>query len=131
MRTLRSASAGSADFTALLSADSASRGLPVVCTTIAELVNRNRPLVIILYNKDGRDFLLMSNNARGVMKIPTDGFGTAAPITEPVKTETAGIGYEKITSMTGIEQMDLLDAERSIVLARTAAGLNLSAVPLP
>jgi hypothetical protein len=33
--------------------------------------------------------------------------------------------------MTGIEQMDLLDAQRSIVLARTSAGLNLSAVPLP
>jgi hypothetical protein len=33
--------------------------------------------------------------------------------------------------MTGIEQMDLLDAQRSIVLARTSSGLNLSAVPLP
>ena len=65
------------------------------------------------------------------MKIPTDAFGTAAPITEPVKSETAGISYEKITSMIGIEQMDLLDAQRSIVLARTSAGLNLAAVPLP
>jgi len=42
-----------------------------------------------------------------------------------------GIAYEKITSMSGIEQMDLLDAQRSIVLARTSNGLNLSAVPLP
>ena len=32
---------------------------------------------------------------------------------------------------TGIEQMDQLDARRSIVLARTASGLNLTAVPLP
>jgi hypothetical protein len=33
--------------------------------------------------------------------------------------------------MKGIEQMDLLDGQRSIVLARTGGGLNLSAVTLP
>lgn len=107
-------------------------GSKVVGTTIAELGNMNRPLDMFAYKKDGRDFLLMSNNARGVMKIPMDSFGTAAPITEPVKADTAGVPYEKVASMTGIEQMDQLDAQRSITLARTAAGaLNLSAVPLP
>jgi len=106
-------------------------GSKVVGTTIAELGNRNRPLDMIVYKKDGHDFLLMSNNARGVMKIPMDSFGTAAAITAPVKEETAGIAYEKIASMTGIEQMDQLDAQRSLVLARTQTGLNLSAVPLP
>jgi hypothetical protein len=34
--------------------------------------------------------------------------------------------------MAGIEQMDQLDAQRSMVIARTQAGaLNLSAMPLP
>jgi hypothetical protein len=33
--------------------------------------------------------------------------------------------------MTGIEQMDQLDAQHSIVLARAGSGLNLAAVPLP
>ena len=107
------------------------KGSKVVGTTIAELGSGNRPLDMILYKKNGHEFLLMSNNARGVMKIPTDAFGSATPITEPVKSETAGVPYEKITSMTGIEQMDLLDAQRSIVLARTSSGLNLAAVPLP
>jgi hypothetical protein len=107
------------------------KGSKVVGTTIAELGNMNRPLDMILYRKDGHEFLLMSNNARGVMKIPTDGFGTAAPITAPVKTETAGIAYETVASMKGIEQLDLLDAQHSIVLARTAGALNLAAVPLP
>jgi hypothetical protein len=106
-------------------------GSKVVGTTIAELGNRNRPLDMILYTKGGREFLLMSNNSRGVMKIPTEGFGTAAAITEPVKTETGGVSYETVASMTGIEQMDQLDAQRSIVLARTGGALNLSAVPLP
>ena len=46
-------------------------------------------------------------------------------------TETSGIGYETIASMKGVEQMDLLDAQRSIVLARANGALNLSAVSLP
>ena len=33
--------------------------------------------------------------------------------------------------MTGIEQMDQLDAQHSIALARTGGTLNLAAVPLP
>jgi hypothetical protein len=33
--------------------------------------------------------------------------------------------------MRGIEQMDLLDAQNSIVVARAATGLNLQVVPLP
>ena len=84
----------------------------VMGTTIAELGNRNRPLDMIVYKKDGQEFLLMSNTSRGVMKIPTDGFGAAAAITAPVKTETGGVGYETIASMKGIEQLDLLDANR-------------------
>ena len=56
-------------------------GEKVLGTTIAELGNRNRPLDMILYKKDGKEFLLMSNNSRGVMKIPTAGFG--APPASP------------------------------------------------
>ena len=107
------------------------KGSKVLGTTIAELGAGNRPLDMVLYTKDGKDYLLMSNNSRGVMKIPTAGFGSAAPITAKVTTETGGITYETIASMKGVEQMDLLDAQRSIVLARTPAGLNLSAVALP
>ena len=107
-------------------------GAKVVGTTIAELGNRNRPIDMIVYKKDGREFLLMSNTARGVMKIPTDGFATAAPITQPVKSETGGVGYETIATMKGIVQLDLLDAGRTIVLTRGDDGaLNLATVALP
>jgi hypothetical protein len=87
---------------------------------------------MILYSKDGQEFLLTANNSRGVMKVPTKAFANATPITAPVQSETAGVPFEKITSMTGIEQLDKLDAANSIVIARTAAGgLNLQVVPLP
>jgi hypothetical protein len=107
-------------------------GAKVMGTTIAELGNGNRPLDMIVYQKNGKEFLLMSNNSRGVMKIPTEGFGSAAGITKPVAGEKAGIEYETIAALTGVEQLDLLDAQNTILLARTKAGvLNLDVVALP
>jgi hypothetical protein len=106
-------------------------GAKVRGTTIAELGAGNRPLDMIVYRKDGREFLLMSNNSRGVMKIATEGIGKATPITTPVETETGGIPYEKIASMTGVEQLAKLDDRQSLVLARTGGALNLQAVALP
>ena len=106
-------------------------GEKVVGTTIAEFGAGNQPLDMIQYQKEGKSYLLMSNSRRGVMKIPTADFGSAGAITERVGG-TAGVPYETIASMTGVEQLDKLDANRSIVIATTATGdRNLSAVPLP
>jgi hypothetical protein len=112
--------------------DSLKSGAKVMGTTIAELGNRNRPLDMIVYQKNGQEFLLMSNNSRGVMKIPTANFGDAASITTRVTTEKGGIGYESVAALKGVEQLDLLDANNTIILARTDAGvLNLDVVALP
>ena len=102
-------------------------------TTIAELGNRNRPLDMIVYQKDGKDYLLMSNTSRGVMKIPTEHFGHQAGLTEPVSDgNQAGISYETIAQLTGVEQLDLLDDDHAVVIARNEAGqANLEAVMLP
>ena len=101
-------------------------------TTIAELGNRNRPTDMIVYNKGGKDYLLIANTSRGVMKVPTEGFAAAGGITAPVKTETSGVGFEPVTSLKGVEQLDLLDAQRAIVLTRGESGaLSLQAVVLP
>jgi hypothetical protein len=101
-------------------------------TTIAEFGGGNRVLDMIVYRKGGQEFLLTANNSRGVMKIPTSTFASATPITTPVETETGGVPFETVTSMTGIEQLDKLDDNNSIVIARTAAGgINLQTIPLP
>ena len=106
-------------------------GEKLVGTTIAELGNRNRPLDMVIYSKDGKDYILMSNTSRGVMKIPTEGFGTQEGITTEID-DKAGISYDTITAMTGIEQLDLFDDDHSIVIARTdSGGLNLEKVALP
>ena len=106
-------------------------GAKVRGKTIAELGAGNRPLDMIVYKKDNKEYLLMSNNSRGVMKIPTAGFGSAKPITAPVDSETAGVPYETITGMKGVEQLAKLDDQRSLILARADGALNLQAVPLP
>ncbi len=72
-------------------------GAHVKGTTIAELGNRNQPLDMIMYQKDGKDYLLMTNSSRGVMKIPTEGAGEAPGITDPVPGGgKKGLGYETI-----------------------------------
>jgi hypothetical protein len=106
-------------------------GEKLVGTTIAELGNRNRPLDMVVYSKDGKDYILMSNTSRGVMKIPTEGFDTPEGITTPI-ADKAGIRYDTIVAMTGVEQLDLFDDGYSIVIARTESGaLNLEKVALP
>src|SRR6185295_494303 len=74
-------------------------GAKVRGRTVAELGNMNRPLDMVVYRKNGREFVLMSNDSRGVMKIPTESFATANPIAARVATEKAGIGYETIRSL--------------------------------
>jgi hypothetical protein len=72
----------------------------------------------------------MSNSKHGVLKVGTDGFASAAPITARVGG-TAGVPFETIGAMVNVEQMDLLDAGRTIVISRGTSGRNLTAVVLP
>lgn len=108
-------------------------GSKVRGTTIGEFGNRNRPIDMIIYKKDGQDFILMSNNVRGVMKVPTSPFSKAPGIMSAVHDpETAGVPFETISSLKGVQQLDLLDQAHALVLVRSDAGaLNLEAVGLP
>ncbi len=105
-------------------------GAKVKGKTIAEFGNRNRPLDIIVYQQGGKDFLLMANSARGVIKVATDQIVGASSITAKV-ADTQGLKFEKI-AWDGINQLDLLDARHALVL-RGAAGKpqNLETLALP
>jgi hypothetical protein len=49
-----------------------------------------------------------------------------------VDAETAGVKFEPVASMKGVEQLDLLDGTNTIVLSRSSAGaLDLQVVALP
>ncbi|WP_165231688.1 hypothetical protein [Aquisphaera insulae] len=106
-------------------------GARVKGTTIAELGNHNKPLDMIVYQKDGRDFILMANSSRGVMKIPADRAGTQEGIIRRV-SDRAGLPYETVDGLKGIEQLDKLGKESAVVLARGENGrLDLKTIALP
>lgn len=105
-------------------------GQKVMGTTIAELGNRNRPLDMIVYQKAGKDFILMNNSSRGVMKLATDKLGEFPGITK--QTEGAGVPYETLAEFKGVEQLDLYDAKHALMLVRGEGGsLDLKTVALP
>ncbi len=107
-------------------------GTKVVGTTIAELGNRNRPLDMIVYKQGGVDHVLMSNSARGVMKMSMQGIGNYDGITDRVEEEKGGLPYETIEALQGIEQLDQLDDANVVILARAESGsLDLKTIPLP
>lgn len=106
-------------------------GSKVMGTTIAELGAGNQPIDMVLYNKAGHEYVLMANTRHGVLKISTDQFATASGLTTKIDT-TAGVPAEKITSVTNVVQLSLLDATHSVMLMKTTAGaFNLAAVDLP
>ncbi len=108
-------------------------GEKITATTVAELGNRNRPLDMISYEKGGDGFLLLSNSARGVMKITTAGLKEAKALTEPVGGGgTAGQSFVSVEGLTGVVQMDKLNDTSALVLVQSEGGpQNLKTVALP
>jgi hypothetical protein len=105
-------------------------GAKVMGTTIAELGNRNRPLDMIVYTRGGRDYILMNNSSRGVMKMSTDSIDAMPAIT--AHTEIAGLKYETISDLKGVQQLDQFDRERAAILIGSDAGsVDLKTIPLP
>ena len=109
-------------------------GEKIMGKTIAELGNRNKPLDMIVYNKEGQDYLLLSNSSRGVMKMKL----SMSDIEEvdAIKARvggggTAGLGYETMKQFEGVVQLDKLDARHAVMLVATDSGLNLQTVALP
>ena len=97
-------------------------------TTVAELGNRNRPLDMIVYKKDGKDYVLMSNSARGIMKISTDKLAENTGLTSRVSGGgVAGQPYETISSWEDIVQLDKLNETHALVVS----GTTLKSVELP
>jgi hypothetical protein len=104
-------------------------GAKVKGSTIAELGNHNRPLDMIVYKKGGRDYFLMANSSRGVMKLPADGLDGYKPIL--AQTEVTGVPYETIAGLKGVQQLDKLDDGNALMLIDNEGSLDLRTIALP
>jgi hypothetical protein len=106
-------------------------GKKVKGTTVAELGNRNRPLDMVVYEKGGKEFILMANSDRGVMKIPTEGIDKVEAITKKVN-DKAGLKYETIDALKGVMHLCRFDKDHALVVIRTDGGnYNLETIELP
>jgi len=99
--------------------------------TVAELGNRNRPLDMVVYKKDGKQFILMANSARGMMKISTDNIDREEGITERI-SDKAGQTYETIESLNNVVELDRLNEANALVIIDNKDGsLDLKTIALP
>ena len=106
-------------------------GAKIKGKTIAELGNRNRPLDMIVYQKGGKDYLLLANSSRGIMKINADDIAGAESITERV-ADKKGVTYQTIEEWKGVEQLDTFDQKNALVLRKGDGGaVSLESLPLP
>ena len=104
-------------------------GSKVKGVTIAELGNRNRPLDMIAYHKDGHEYILMANSSRGVMKVKADDLDRYQAIT--AHTEIAGVPYETLADIKGVQQLDKLDDANAVILSDASGSLDLKTIALP
>jgi hypothetical protein len=101
--------------------------------TVAELGNRNRPLSMIVYQKGGKDYVLMANSSRGLMKIKLDGVDTITAITAPVRggTGKAGLTYDTIEGKQGVRKLDAFDKDHCVVLLENKGRMDMETMELP
>ncbi len=111
-------------------AEAHARRAKVMGMTIAELGNMNRPLDMIAYKKDGHDYILMANSARGVMKLDASRPRFLPQITDKI-AGTKGVPYETIEALQGVRRLDRLDEGSALAMVATGDALNLTTIALP
>ncbi len=104
--------------------DELSNGKHIKGRTVAELGAGNSPLDMISYKKDGKQYFLMSNSHRTVMRLDYENIANfKETLTEPV-TEfyvATGVPYDNLP-MPYVQQMDNLDDTHVVYIQRVGNG---------
>ncbi|GJM33719.1 MAG: hypothetical protein DHS20C18_27200 [Saprospiraceae bacterium] len=107
-------------------------GKHVKSTTLGEFGFGNMPIDIISFQKEGKDYILMSNTSKAMIRIdPMDIAKYKTGLTEPLKEGEYAVGLEHaVLSKIGITQIDNLNADNVLLLQRMPNGyLNLNSYP--
>jgi hypothetical protein len=106
-------------------------GAKVTGKTVAELGSRNTPLDMITYTKDGKEYILLTNTSRGVMKMSTEGITSVEPIKQRING-TAGLKYETVGELTNVKQLDKLNGKSAVLLVSAEGSpAELRTIALP
>jgi hypothetical protein len=118
-------------------------GAKVKGVTIADLGAGNQPLDMVPYKKDGHDYILIANSARGVMKLKADNLENYQPIDSPTVTNVAGVPYDTMGNLKDVQHLAALDPSDAVLLTGKpgpgpawapgppAGPLNLETIALP
>jgi hypothetical protein len=91
-------------------------GAKVKGVTIADLGMGNQPLDMVPYKKDGHNYILIANSARGVMKLKADDLQSYAPIDSPTVVDVAGVPYDTINALKDVRYLAQLDDSDALIL---------------
>ena len=107
-------------------------GTKIKGKTIAELGKQNQPLDMIVYKKGDQDFLLMSNSARGVMKLKLSkrDIDSTKAIDSRIAT-TAGLPFETLKDLKDVVQLDKLNANQAVLLVSNSGRQDVRTIDLP
>ena len=105
-------------------------GKKVMGKTIAELGAGNTPIDMLIYQKAGQNYILMSNTNHGVMKITAENLDRYDAIKAPI-ADTAGPPFQKV-NVSGVTHLARLDDSTALMLVAAVNGAqSLKALPLP
>jgi hypothetical protein len=117
-------------------------GAQVKGVEIADLGAGNQPLDMVPYKKDGHDYILIANTARGVMKLKADNLESYPAIESPTKTNVAGVPYDTMSDIQNVQHLAQLDDADAVIITGKTTGqpwapgppagpINLQTIALP
>ena len=113
-------------------------GTQIKPATIADVGAGNQPLDMVPYRKDGREFILISNSRRGIMKMNADNMENYEAVDSPEQPNKEngyifGMPYDTIENLKGVTQLAGVDAVNAMILSQPAPtdAMNLTTVALP
>jgi len=117
-------------------------GAQVKGLEIADLGAGNQPLDMVPYKKDGHDYILIANTARGVMKLKADNLESYPAIESPTKTDVAGVPYDTMSDLQNVQHLAQLDDSDAVIITGKTTGqpwapgppagpINLQTIALP
>jgi hypothetical protein len=94
--------------------------------TVAELGPMNRPFSLVSYDRDGEEFLLVSNTRHPLMKIPAASIAGQAHLDVPMSEADASLGVPRENlDHPGVTWMASLDRGNVVVVQEENGDLNL------
>jgi len=104
-------------------------GNQVTGSTIEELGPGNRPLDMVAYRKNGHDYVLIANSARGVIRLTLDHPQTFEDLTS--RPQSKVMPRLRLSEWKRVHQLKKVDDATALILTDADGSIDLRTVALP